>query len=412
MANGESALAAPFEFKGMDKLFRGLAMKILSHLQYGTLVLTEQGCMVAQFGQKHSDLRAEIDVKKPGFYRGLLVGGSIGAAELYIDKTWDTNDLTAVIQIFARNLPALDKLESRIAWLSFPINKINHWANRNHKQQAKKNISAHYDLGNELYKRFLDPHMQYSSALFLSEDDSLQQAQEQKLDRLCRELDLQPTDSLLEIGTGWGGLAIYAAKHYGCHVTTTTISEEQYQYAQQRVKAEGLENRITLLKEDYRDLTGQYDKLVSVEMIEAVGKQYLPTFFKTCNDRLKPGGIMVLQAITIADQRYNSYSRSVDFIQKHIFPGGFLPSIQLMSQLYKTQTQMVVRNVQDMGKSYAETLKRWQIAFNSKRAELEPLGYDERFSRLWNYYFSYCQGGFLEESVSVVQLTASKGRYE
>lgn len=412
MANGESALSAPFEFKGLDKLFRNLAIKLLSHLKYGTLVLTEQGRLVGQFGEKHSDLRAEIDIKKPDFYRGLLVGGSIGAAELYIDKTWDTHDLTPVIQIFARNLPALDKLESRVGWLTFPINKINHWANRNHKQQAKKNISAHYDLGNDLYTRFLDRHMQYSSALFTSDAESLEQAQVNKMDRLCRELDLQPTDRLLEIGTGWGGLAVYAAKHYGCHVTTTTISEEQFNYAKQRVKAEGLESRITVLKEDYRDLTGQYDKLVSVEMIEAVGKQYLPIFFKTCNARLKPGGLMALQAITIADQRYSSYARSVDFIQKHIFPGGFLPSIHLMSQLYKSQTQMVVRNIHDMGKSYAETLKRWQLAFNAKRNELEPLGYDERFGRLWNYYLSYCQGGFLEETVSVVQLTASKGRYE
>lgn len=412
MANGESALAAPFEFKGLDKMFRSLAMKLLDHLQHGCLTLTEQGRLVGQFGDKSSELRADIDVKKPNFYRGLLVGGSIGAAELYIDKVWETNDLTAVIQIFARNLPALDKLESRVAWLTFPINKYNHWANRNHKQQAKRNISAHYDLGNELYSRFLDPHMQYSSALFHSATESLEQAQVNKMDCLCQQLDLKPTDHLLEIGTGWGGLAVYAAKHYGCHVTTTTISEEQYRYAEQRIKTEGLEDRITLLKEDYRDLTGQYDKLVSVEMIEAVGKQYLPTFFKTCNDRLKPGGVMALQAITIADQRYSSYARSVDFIQKHIFPGGFLPSVHSMTELYKSKTQMVVRNIHDMGKSYAETLKRWQQAFNAKREELEPLGYDERFSRLWNYYFSYCQGGFLEESVSVVQLTATKARYE
>ncbi|RUO77659.1 SAM-dependent methyltransferase [Idiomarina seosinensis] len=412
MANGESALTAPFEFKGLDKAFRVVALRLLSHLKHGCLVVTEQGHLVGQFGDKYSELRAEIDVRKPNFYRTLLIGGSIGAAELYIDKSWETNDLTSVIQVFARNLPALDRLESRVGWLSFPFNKVTHWANRNHKQQAQKNISAHYDLGNELYSRFLDPNMQYSSALFESSDDSLEQAQLNKMNRLCQQLQLQPSDRLLEIGTGWGGLAIHAAKHFGCHVTTTTISEEQYRYTQQRIKEEGLEDRIELLKEDYRDLRGQYDKLVSVEMIEAVGKQYLPIFFRTCNERLKPGGKMALQAITIADQRYNSYARSVDFIQKHIFPGGFLPSLTQMSKLFKDQTQMVVRDVHDMGKSYAETLKRWQLDFNARRDELEPLGYDERFTRLWNYYFSYCQGGFLEETVSVVQLTATKACYD
>ncbi|WP_404399295.1 cyclopropane-fatty-acyl-phospholipid synthase family protein [Idiomarina seosinensis] len=412
MANGETALTAPFEFKGLNKMFRQIAFGLLSHLKHGQLVLTERGHMVGQFGQADSALKAEIDVKKPEFYRTLLVGGSIGAAELYIDKSWDTPDLTKVIQVFASNLAALDKLESRIAWLTFPVNKLSHWANRNHKQQAKKNISAHYDLGNELYSRFLDSNMQYSSGLFKHADESLEQAQINKMDRLCLELELCADDELLEIGTGWGGLAIHAAKHYGCRVTTTTISEEQFRYTQQRIQEEGLEDRITLLKQDYRDLQGQFDKLVSVEMIEAVGKQYLPTFFSTCNERLKPGGKMALQAITIADQRYNSYARSVDFIQKHIFPGGFLPSLTLMQKLFKTCTHMVVRDIHDMGKSYAETLRRWQQSFNLKFGELEPLGYDERFSRLWNYYLSYCQGGFLEETVSVVQLTATKSRYE
>lgn len=412
MANGESALVAPIEFRGIDKTCRQLTRRLLSHLQHGFLVVKEQGKLVGSYGDSSSSLRAEINVLQPRFYRGLLVGGSIGAAELYIDKVWETGDLTQVIRVFAANLPALDRLESRLGWLTFPINKINHWANRNHKKQAKRNISAHYDLGNELYRRFLDANMQYSSALFVSADDSLEHAQYQKMDRLCKQLELQATDHLLEIGTGWGGLAIFAAKNYGCRVTTTTISEEQYQYAKQRINEEGLSERITLLKEDYRDLTGEYDKLVSVEMIEAVGKRYLPEFFSTCNARLKAGGIMALQAITIADQRYDNYSASVDFIQKHIFPGGFLPSIHLMSQLFQRHTNLVVRNLYDMGKSYAKTLACWRDAFNAKQDELEPLGYDERFSRLWNYYFSYCEGGFLEETVSVVQITATKGRYE
>ena len=338
----------------------------------------------------------------------LLTGGSIGAAELFIDKAWETPNLTAVIQVFARNMDALDKLERKVAWLTFPINKYRHWANRNHKAQAKKNISAHYDLGNELYTRFLDTNMQYSSALFLQGNETLEQAQLNKMDRLCRKLELKPTDHLLEIGTGWGGLAIFAAQNYGCQVTTTTISEEQYQYVAERIKSLGLEDRITLLKEDYRDLTGQYDKLVSVEMIEAVGKRYLPGFFQVCNDRLKQNGLMCIQAITIADQRYASYSRSVDFIQKHIFPGGFLPSLSLMTDLFKKETSLVVRDVRDFGESYAKTLAAWRDRFNGRAGELEQFGYDARFSRLWNYYFGYCEGGFLEKTVSVVQVTASK----
>ncbi len=408
MSQGETVMQAPLTYGWIDKAARRMTQALLAHLGEGQLVVKEQGKLMGHYGDKSSDLSAEINVLDSKFYVRLLTGGSIGAAELYIDKAWETPDLTPVIQIFARNMDALDKLERKVAWLTFPINKYRHWANRNHKAQAKRNISAHYDLGNELYTRFLDTNMQYSSALFLQGNETLEQAQLNKMDRLCRKLELKPTDHLLEIGTGWGGLAIFAAQNYGCQVTTTTISEEQYQYVSERIKALGLEGRITLLKEDYRDLTGQYDKLVSVEMIEAVGKRFLPGFFKVCNDRLKPGGLMSVQAITIADQRYDSYSRSVDFIQKHIFPGGFLPSLSLMTDLFKKETSLVVRDVRDFGDSYAKTLACWRDRFNARSSELEQFGYDARFSRLWNYYFGYCEGGFLEKTVSVVQVTASK----
>lgn len=410
MSSGETTMVAPIQYGVLDKLFRTIAFKLLAHLQYGQLTIKEKGTLIETFGQPDKELCAEIDVKDASFYRRLVTGGSIGAAELYIDKHWETTDLTAVIRIFARNLPALDKLETRLAWLTFPFNKYQHWNNRNRKGQAKKNISAHYDLGNELYTRFLDDAMQYSSGLFNDATDSLEQAQCQKMKRLCDSLELTADDHLLEIGTGWGGLAIYAAKNYGCRVTTTTISEEQYQYARAQVESAGLSQKIELLKRDYRDLEGRYDKLVSVEMIEAVGKEYLPTFFRTCNNLLKDGGKMSLQAITIADQRAVSYARSVDFIQKHIFPGGFLPSLSQMTQLFTRYTDLVVRDVHDFGLSYAYTLRQWQQRFNAKSSELEKLGYDERFSRLWNYYFSYCEGGFLEQRVSVVQVTASKSK--
>ncbi|KPD22546.1 SAM-dependent methyltransferase [Idiomarina abyssalis] len=410
MSSGETTMVAPIQYGVWDKLFRTIAFKLLAHLEYGQLTIKEKGTFIDTFGHADKELSAEIDVKDSSFYRRLVTGGSIGAAELYIDKHWDTPDLTAVIRVFARNLPALDKLETRLAWLTFPFNKYQHWSNRNHKGPAKKNISAHYDLGNELYTRFLDEAMQYSSALFLDAADSLEQAQCNKMKRLCDSLALKPDDHLLEIGTGWGGLAVYAAKHYGCRVTTTTISEEQFQYAKEQVEAAGLSDKIELLKRDYRDLKGQYDKLVSVEMIEAVGKEYLPTFFRTCNKLLKEDGKMSLQAITIADQRAASYARSVDFIQKHIFPGGFLPSLSQMTQLFTRYTDLVVRDVHDFGLSYAKTLRQWEERFNSHQKELEELGYDERFSRLWNYYFSYCEGGFLEQRVSVVQVTASKAQ--
>lgn len=408
MSSSESTLTAPIDYGVWDKAFRYIALKLLAQLKRGELTVKENGETIGVFGLPDKGLRAEINVKTGVFYRRLVLGGSIGAAELYIDEHWDSPNVTNVIRVFARNLPALDKLETRLAWLMYPINRYQHWSNRNHKGQAKKNISAHYDLGNELYTRFLDSSMQYSSALFSDASDTLEQAQEQKMKRLCDALALTPDDHVLEIGTGWGGLALYAAQRYGCRVTTTTISEEQYRYAQAEVSAAGLSERVQVLKRDYRDLDGQYDKLVSVEMIEAVGKAYLPTFFKACNRLLSDGGTMVIQAITIADQRAASYARSVDFIQKHIFPGGFLPSVTQMSQLFTGHTDLVIRDVHDFGLSYAKTLQQWEQRFNGERDALCELGYDARFFRLWNYYLNYCEAGFLEQRVSVVQMTASK----
>ncbi|RUO81396.1 SAM-dependent methyltransferase [Idiomarina tyrosinivorans] len=410
MSNGENVMTQQLRYKGLNKTFRELALKLLAHLQDGHLVLRENDQLIAEFGRKGSDIHAEVNVRRSDFYRRLVMGGSIAAGELYVEHAWETPDLTSVIRLFARNLPALDKLEQRFAWLTLPFQKFAHWKNRNNKQQAKANIAAHYDLGNELYTRFLDQRMQYSSAVYPAADSSLDEAQEYKIRRLCEDLRLTADDHLLEIGTGWGGLAIYAAQHYGCKVTTTTISEEQYRYAQEQVEKHGLQQQITLLKQDYRDLTGQYDKLVSVEMIEAVGKSFLPTFFAKCSELLKDNGRMALQAITIADQRMASYANSVDFIQKHIFPGGFLPSITMMSELLRTHTDLVVRQIHDHGLDYARTLSDWSKRFNQRLEELRPLGYDERFARLWNYYFHYCEGGFRERTISVVQLMATKPR--
>lgn len=267
---------------------------------------------------------------------------------------------------------------------------------------------AHYDLGNEMYETFLDPTMMYSSAIYGDDQMSLEDASLHKLQRICEQLELTKDDHLVEIGTGWGGFAIYAAKNYGCHVTTTTISDAQFEEAKKRVEAAGLDDKITLLKEDYRNLTGQYDKLVSIEMIEAVGDKYHPVFFAKCNELLKDGGRMVLQAITIKDQNYDAYVHSVDFIQRHVFPGGCLLSNKRMVDLIAQETQMVVTALSDFGLHYAKTLHHWRERFMQAKVEIEGLGYDERFRRLWEFYLCYCEGGFLARSISVVHLTAEK----
>ncbi|RUO35052.1 SAM-dependent methyltransferase [Aliidiomarina soli] len=408
MAEQQRAIGAPLEARGIEKWSREIALRAFARLKYGHLILTEQGHVVGEFGNKQDPLHARIDVQSARMYRRFLLNGDIGAGESYIDGDWQTPDLVAVIRIFARNLDAMDEIASRFGWLTWPLQKLAFMSRRNSKRKAKENILSHYDLGNELYSRFLDPQMQYSSAVYPDQDTSLAEAQSYKLKRLCDMLDLQPGDHLLEIGTGWGGLAVYAAKHYGCKVTSTTISDAQLAYAQTRVSAEGLDQQVTLLNQDYRDLEGTFDKLVSVEMIEAVGQQYLAGFFRKCSQLLKPSGRMVLQAITIADQRAERYNRDVDFIQQHVFPGGYLPSVELIGRLTRKKTDMVIRQLDDIGLDYAQTLSDWRQAFNQHANELSELGYDERFTRFWNYYLCYCEGGFSERRVSAVQLLATK----
>ncbi|MFD2817918.1 SAM-dependent methyltransferase [Paraglaciecola chathamensis] len=411
MMNSEQTLQAIESLSWQDKISRQIMLKIFASLPEGEMVIKENGVLVDVFGEKGSDLHAEINFIDLRAYRHLLFGGSIASGETYTDGMWTTPNLTNVIRIFARNLPMLDRWESKMEWLALPLRKLSHLARRNSASQARKNIAEHYDLGNKLYTRFLDETMMYSSAIYPHQDADLHQAQQHKLKTICEKLQLSASDHLLEIGTGWGGLAVYAAKHYGCKVTTTTISEEQYRFAEQWVAKENLQDKITLLKKDYRLLDGQYDKLVSIEMIEAVGKEYLPTFFEQCSNRLKKDGVMLLQAITISDQRLNSYAKSVDFIQKHIFPGGFLPSQLLINQHLKKHTDMMIRDLHDIGLDYAKTLQHWHQAFNNNIDALAKDGYDERFSNMWRYYFSYCEGGFLERTISTVQLVLSKPAY-
>jgi cyclopropane-fatty-acyl-phospholipid synthase len=411
MINNEQTLSNPGSLSWGDKLGRAIMLKVFASLPEGELVIKENGVLVDIFGEKGSELHAEINFINLSAYRRLLFGGSVASGETYTEGLWNTPNLTNVIRIFARNLPVLDSWESRLDWLALPLRKIAHLARRNSTDQAKKNIADHYDLGNKLYTRFLDDSMMYSAAIYPSPEASLQQAQQHKLKTICDKLQLTAEDHLLEIGTGWGGLAIYAAKHYGCKVTTTTISDEQHQFAADWIEREGLQQQITLLKKDYRLLEGRYDKLVSIEMIEAVGKEYLPIFFKQCSGLLKKQGLMLLQSITISDHRLDGYSKGVDFIQKHIFPGGFLPSQLLINQHLRKHTDMMIRDLHDIGLDYAKTLQDWHTEFLQNKDALAKDGYDERFMNMWRYYFSYCEGGFLERTISTVQLVVSKPAY-
>ncbi|MCA5918490.1 cyclopropane-fatty-acyl-phospholipid synthase family protein [Pectobacterium brasiliense] len=389
------------------RIARWLLFRLLSGIREGAITVRE-GAQTFHFGDAAAALRADVQILAPSVYWRLLTGGSLGAAEAWIDGEWEANQLTPLLQILALNSKVLEQMESGFRLLGRPIERLRHWTRRNHRQQARENIAAHYDLGNEFYAHFLDEELLYSSALFTADEQDLTLAQRAKMARLCEQLTLTASDHLLEIGTGWGAMAEFAARHYGCRVTTTTLSQEQYDWAKARIARAGLQDRVQVLLCDYRDLTGEFDKLVSVEMIEAVGQRYLPAFFRTCQARLRPGGKMVIQAITIQDQRYRDYSKSVDFIQRYIFPGGFLPSITVMSELMTRHTDFVVRNLFDMGPDYARTLAQWRQRFVHAWQDIEKLGFDDRFRRMWLYYFGYCEAGFNARTISAVQLTAER----
>ena len=393
----------------ISRIARQLVCKQFEGLSQGTLVVREAGFENRVFGD--ADTRyphAELVVHNHGTWRDLVTGGGIGAAEAYVAGDWSSPDLTTLLRFFSRNIDTLNAFEDKFAWISKPALKGLHWLNRNTPEGSRKNISAHYDLGNELFKLFLDPTMMYSSAIYPREDASLEEAAVHKLDVICRKLDLQPEDRVVEIGTGWGGFAIHAAKHYGCHVTTTTISREQLELAKERVKAEGLEDRITLLFDDYRDLQGQFDKLVSIEMIEAVGPQFLESYLQQIGALLKPDGLALVQAINMPEQRYARALKNVDFIQRYIFPGSFIPSFGAILEAMRTGSDLVLTQAEDFGFHYARTLNDWNARFDAKRSELQELGYDQAFQRLWHFYFAYCEAGFSERAIGVAHLLMAK----
>jgi cyclopropane-fatty-acyl-phospholipid synthase len=392
---------------GLVPLFGGLARSAvltqLRNLRHGRLRLICQD-QEWLFGDVDSALHAEVEIFDEAAWGMVAANGSIGAGEAYIHGYWRSPDLAAVTRLFVANLEVLDALEGGLARLGRPVLRLLHWLNRNSRRGARRNILAHYDLGNALFERLLDPTMMYSAAMFDSQEQSLEQGQLNKLERICDKLALRPDDHLLEIGTGWGSLAIHAATRHGCRVTTTTLSEAQYTHTLQRVRDLGLQDRITVLREDYRDLGGRFDKLVSIEMIEAVGHRYLPVYFRRCASLLKDDGLMLLQAITIRDQRYEQAQRSVDFIQRYIFPGGALPSLSVMLQTASCHTALNLVHMEDFGLDYARTLQHWRENLRQSRTALTELGYDDTFQRLWEFYLCYCQGGFEERAIGVAQL--------
>lgn len=390
---------------GLDALARRVVRARLETLRNGQIVVSENG-RHETYGDVTSNLplTVQLTIHDPRFYSDIAFGGAVGAGESYIHGRWSCDELTALVRILVKNRDVLLDMDSGTARLTRPLQKMFHWYNRNTRNGSRRNIAAHYDLGNDFYGLWLDERMMYSSAIFEHADRSLEAASVAKLDRICRKLKLSPDDHVLEIGTGWGGFSIYAAENYGCRVTTTTISSQQHDYARDAIAKAGLEQRITLLQSDYRDLESQYDKLVSIEMIEAVGHEFHDTYFSKCCELLKKDGLMLLQAITIADQHYERAKKTVDFIKRYIFPGGCLTSVTAMSDTLTRVTDMRIVDLEDIGPHYATTLRRWHERFSDSIDEVRGMGFSEEFIRMWRYYLCYCEGAFMERAIGNVQM--------
>jgi cyclopropane-fatty-acyl-phospholipid synthase len=386
---------------------RAVVEWMLRRIRVGTLVVVEDGER-REYGGSGAPI-ATVVVHSPRVWR-MLLRGSRGMADAYAAGLWDSPDLVAVIRLAARNAVSLDHARRKLAPIRLPMQRARALARRSTRVSRRKDIAAHYDLGNELFSRMLDPTLSYSSAVFEREGMTLEEASLAKLERVCEKLDLGPGDRVLEIGTGWGGFAVYAASTRGCHVTTTTISRDQHAYAVTKVREAGLEDRVTVLFEDYRDLRGHYDKLVSIEMIEAVGWRRIGDFFARCSDLLAPDGSMLLQAITIDDRAYEVQKAAKSFINTHVFPGGCLPSVEVIARNVSRRTDLQVVNLEDITPHYVETLRRWRQQFASNAEELGTLGYDKRFQRLWTLYLCYCEAGFAERRICDLQIVLAKPR--
>ena len=395
--------------RGLEGLAERTLRARLTALEHGQVTIVD-GARRDTYGRAtpRCALQATVQVRDRRFYTEVAFGGSVGAGESFMAGDWTVDDLTALVRILLVNRGLLDGLDSGWSRLAEPARRALHAAARNTRTGSRRNIVAHYDIGNDFFELFLDPTMTYSCAFYEREDVSLEQAQTAKLDRICRKLDLQPADHLLEIGTGWGGLALHAARHYGCRVTTTTISREQHALAGERFAAAGLAGRITLRLDDYRDLDGEYDKLVSVEMIEAVGHPFFDTFFRRCNELLAPGGTMLLQAITIADQQYEAARDSVDFIKRHVFPGCCIPSVGAIAASVARTPSLRLVDLEDIGPHYATTLAAWRAGLWANAERIRARGYAEGLLRMWDFYLAYCESGFRERSTGSVQMLLTR----
>ena len=401
-------LTAPAAPGTLDRALRARLIERLRPLRHGRLVIEDAGGRVSLGHAGEAGLCVHVRVDDPALYRALATSGAVGAGESYIRGHWRCDDLVGLMRLLVRNRDLLDGLERGFARLGGWLLRAWSALEPNTRRGSREHIAAHYDLGNEFFALFLSPDLMYSAALWAGADDTLEAASTRKLDAICTALELSPSDAVVEIGTGWGGFALHAARRYGCHVTTTTISREQHALASERVAAAGLGERVTVLLDDYRDLQGRFDKLVSIEMIEAVGARYLETYFAKVGALLKPRGLALLQAITIEDHRYQRALREVDYIKRYVFPGAFIPSVSAMLEAKRRVTDLNLVHFEDFGLSYARTLEAWRQRFLAQRGEVRRLGFDEHFIRLWEFYLAYCEAGFRERSIGVAHLKFAK----
>lgn len=391
----------------VDRWARKAVRTRLRAIRLGSLTLID-GEEVEHYGETSAALRATVYVESPRFYRALALRGPLGGAESYMEGHWKCDDLTAVVRVLAVNREAVAALDPVLVRWIRPSLALLARLRGNTRAASRRDIAAHYDLGNEFFELFLDPTLTYSSGIFESPGSTMEQASVAKFERICRKLQLGPDDHVLEIGTGWGGFALHAAKHHGCRVTTTTISRRQYELACRRVAEAGLADRVDVRLEDYRDLRGCYDKIVSIEMIEAVGHAHLETFFRVCGELLRPEGAMLLQAITIPERDYRAHTRSVDFIKRYIFPGGELVSVGATNHAASQGGNLQLSHLEDLSPHYAETLRRWRHRMFQNMSRIRQLGLSESFLRMWEFYLCYCEGGFEERQIGVVQALFEK----
>lgn len=409
-ARGASGAAATIPFPALERLLRGQVLSRLSGLGHGCVVLEDSlgPVLLGNPVGTVTDLAVHVQVLDPAFYRAVALNGSVGAGEAFMAGLWRTNDLVSLVRLLVRNRDHLDGLEGGMARVSGWLLRAWYAVRSNTLTRAARNAAAHYDLSNDFFALFLSPDLMYSSALWEGEADTLESASLRKLERICHRLQLQPGDHVCEIGSGWGGFAFHAAEHHGCRVTTITLSRRQYERVSQQIQERGLNDRVRVLLQDYRELTGRYDKLVSIEMMEAVGAAYLETYFATLSRLLIPGGRALIQAITIEDHRYARALAGIDFIKRHIFPGSFIPSLQAILAAKMRACDLALVHLEDFAESYARTLQEWRTRFMAHLAEVRGLGFDERFIRKWEYYLAYCEGGFRERSIGVAQLVFDK----